>query len=217
LSKNSLVEIIAKVFNKGNAMTSRRSNPRAISEPAAIEVLASPVRHELVDTLSALGGEANVAVLAETLGHPADGLYYHLRLLCKAGLVTEKKRAGGERLYRLAGRRGQPLRLAYRAGAAGNAPALLSYVHGLLQVAGKDFEQALISEGVVMHGPRRQLWAARNKGWLSASDVEQVNVLLERLCMLTTQPRGPGRETLLTLAFFLSPARVRSKRRPPKS
>lgn len=198
-------------------MIRRRLNPRAVSDPTAIEVLASPVRHELVDTLSALGGEASVAALAETSGHPADGLYYHLRLLCKAGLVTEKKRGGGERLYRLAGRRGQPLRLAYRAGAAGNAPALLSYVYGLVQVAGKDFEQALASEDVVVQGPRRQLWAARNKGWLSTSDIEQVNVLLERLCTLTSQPRGPGRNTLLTLAFFLSPSPVRSKRRPPKS
>jgi len=196
-------------------MAGRKFDPRAISDPAAIEVLASPLRQELVDTLFALGGEASTAALAEALGHHADGLYYHLRLLCKAGLVEDvRAKQGDERLYRLAGRGLAPLRLAYRTGPMGNAQALLTYVHGLLQIAGKDFEQALASPDVVVSGKRRQLWASRNKGWLSAAEVEEVNVLLERLCALTSQTRSPERDTLMTLVFALSPSVPRAKRRP---
>jgi hypothetical protein len=90
---------------------------------------------------------------------------------------------------------------------------LLTYVHGLLQIAGKDFEQALASPDVVVRGKRRQLWASRNKGWLSTAEVEEVNVLLERLCALTNQTRSSERDTLMTLVFALSPSVPRSKRR----
>ena len=65
------------------------SKPTAIRDPGRIAVLASPVRQEIVDTLAMLGGEASVAALAEQLGRPADGLYYHLRLLEQHELIVE--------------------------------------------------------------------------------------------------------------------------------
>jgi hypothetical protein len=195
-------------------MPGTRLNPRAISDPARIRVLASPIRHELVDTLAALGGKASVAELAVQLGRHADGLYYHLRLLCKAGLVSEVHDAErGERGYRLAGTGGAPLRLAYRSGRGGNAAALSGYARGLLKVAERDFSRALAAPDVVMAGKRRQLWAARNKGWVSPTELEEINRLLERLCDLTSGPRQPGRDVLLSLAFVLAPSARRAKRR----
>lgn len=195
-------------------MTKASFDPRAITDPKRIRVLASPVRHELVDTLSALGGKASVAELAEQLGRHADGLYYHLRLLRKAGLVEELEGPdGSERFYRLAGTGRAPLRLAYRAGRGGNTSALSSYAHGLLQVAERDFGQALEMPGIQMSGKRRQLWAARNKGWVSPEELQEVNRLLEKLCEITSRPRARGRDSLLSLAFVLSPLVKRSKRR----
>jgi DNA-binding transcriptional ArsR family regulator len=198
-------------------MARRRFDPRAISEPRHVRLLASPVRHEIVDTLSALGGTASVAALAEQLGRHADGLYYHLRLLCRAGLVEEIEREPrGGRRFRLAGTGKAPLRLAYRAGIGGNAPALSSYAHGLLQVAERDFARALRMPGVAMSGPRRELWAARNKGWVGAADLAEINRLLERLCDLTSRPRGAGRDRLVSLVFVLAPSSRRPKRRPAR-
>jgi DNA-binding transcriptional ArsR family regulator len=195
-------------------MSKARFDPRAIREPRQVRVLASPVRHEIVDTLSALGGKATVAVLAEQLGRHADGLYYHLRLLCRAGLVREVAAgAGVERHYRLAGTRGAPLRLAYRAGRGGNAAALGDYAHGLLQVAERDFRHALDMPGVALGGPRRELWAARNKGWVSAAELAEVNRLLERLCALTSRARRPGLNRLISLAFVLAPSARKPRRR----
>ncbi len=62
---------------------------RAVSNRALVRLLSSPVRQEIVDTLATLGGEAGVASLADQLGLPADGLYYHLRALVAGGLVDE--------------------------------------------------------------------------------------------------------------------------------
>ncbi|SFV01768.1 winged helix-turn-helix domain-containing protein [Pseudoduganella namucuonensis] len=189
-------------------------NYRAISDAARIRLLASPIRHELVDTLAALGGEASAVELALQLGRPADGLYYHLRLLCKANLIDEQEdEPGAERRYRLCGKGDAPLRLSYKTGDNANTAALHKFAHGLLQVAKQDFENALDTPGTVVEGPQRQLWAARNKGWLSSEELREANTLLERLCELMSNPRTPERNQLMSCAFVLAPVTPRPIRR----
>lgn len=187
---------------------------RAIAAPAQIRLLSSAVRQELVDTLAALGGEASVAMLAEELGRPADGLYYHLRALVRGGLLREvASELGGERVYRFAGQGDAPLRLAYRLGPQGNQAELALFARSLLQIAGRDFDEALHGEQVATEGPGRELWASRNKGWLSPADIAEANALLERLSALTSQPKQPGRDRLISCAFVLAPVNPRPKRR----
>lgn len=188
---------------------------RAIAAPSQIRLLSSPVRQELVDTLVALDGEAGVAALAEQVGRPADGLYYHLRALVRGGLVQEVEDSGrGERRFRLAHGAPTPLRLAYDLGPDGNATELRAFARALLQIAEHDFGNALTNGDAVVAGSGRELWASRNKGWLSPDDLREVNGLLERLSELTSQVRAPGRERLASLAFVLAPVDVRPRRRP---
>lgn len=195
-------------------MTRPATDYRAIDDPALITLLASPVRQEIVDMLAALGDSAGVADLALQLGRHVDGLYYHLRILCKAGLVVETDDGeGGERRYRLAGERSQPLRLAYRTDSERHVAALRKFAHGLLQVAEKDFGEALDLPGVALDGAGRQLWAARNKAWLSADELEEVNGLLERLCELMSRPQTAERDRLLSCTFVLAPHVALPKRR----
>lgn len=191
-------------------------DPRVISNPAQLRLLSSGVRQEMVDTLAALGGEAGVASLAEQLGRPADGLYYHLRALVAGGLVEELPTDGGERRFRLVGD-GGPLRLSYDLGPNGNAAELRAFAHRLLQIADRDFEAALGRSDTVVAGPARTLWASRNKGWLTAADVAEVNALLVRLGELTSQPKADGREQLVSFAFVLAPTEARAKRRGPRT
>jgi DNA-binding transcriptional ArsR family regulator len=187
---------------------------RALADPDQIRVLSSAIRQELVDTLAALGGEADVGALAEQLGRPADGLYYHLRLLVRHGLIEETGQPGRkERRYRLAGEGSAPLRLAYRAGPHGNLAAVGAFARSLLQIAGQDFEQALEMSGTALGGPRRDLWAARDKGWVSPNDLQEINALIERISELVSQPSAPGRARLMTFAFVLAPVDPRPKRR----
>lgn len=184
---------------------------RAISDPRLITLLSSPIRQEIVDTLATVGGEASAAELALELGRHADGLYYHLKLLCKAKLITELD--GEERRYRLAGDAAQPLRLAYQTSSERHITALRKFAHGLLQVAEKDFSAALAEDDVITAGPSRQLWAARNKAWLSEAELQEANQLLERLCELMSHPRSAARDHLLSCTFVLAPHTAQSKRR----
>ena len=195
-------------------MTRPALDHRAIDDPELIAVLASPLRQEIVDTLAALGGEASIADLAMQLGRHADGLYYHLKILCKARLVVAAGTAQDEeRRYRLAGDATQPLRLAYRTGSGDNVKALRKFAHALLQVAEEDFGAALEMEGVQTEGPHRQLWAARNKAWLSMDELAEANQILERLCTLMSRPRTPERDQLLSCVFVLAPHAALPKRR----
>jgi DNA-binding transcriptional ArsR family regulator len=201
---------------KAEPMNKPTINYRAIDDAGLISVLASPIRQEIVDTLAALGGEAGAADLAQQLGRPADGLYYHLKILCQAKLIVELDgRAEGERQYRLAGEPSKPLRLAYKTDSAPHLKALRKFAHGLLQVAETDFAEALETPDVITEGPSRQLWAARNKAWLSGEELEEVNALLERLCELMSSPRTPQRNQLLSCTFVLAPHVPKPKRRAP--
>lgn len=164
--------------------------------------------------LAAMDGDAGIADLALQLGKHADGLYYHLKILCKSGLVIELP-AGeeGERHYRLGGNASEPLRLAYRTDSDARKNALRKFARGMLQVAEDDFGAALEFDRVVTEGPLRQLWAARNKAWLSESELAEVNELLERLCDLMSRPRSSEREHLLSCTFVLAPHIALPKRR----
>lgn len=186
---------------------------RAIRHPNHIRLLASPVRHELVDTLAALGGRATVSELALQLGRPADGLYYHLELLAEGGLVREFVNDAGERGFAIQGSRRAPLRLAYDLSTVEARDALAQYAKGLLQVAERDFGTALARSDVEVAGPRRELWAARNKGWVADRDLAEANRLLERLCELMSQTRDDERTRLMSLVFVLAPAPQKGKRR----
>lgn len=187
---------------------------RIVDDPALIEVLASPVRQEIVDTLAALGGQITAAELALQLGRHVDGLYYHLKVLSRTGLITESADGDDEgRRYALPGASTRALRLAYRPGSEAGKQALRKFSRGLLRVAQQDFDDALDVPGVVTEGNARQLWAARNKAWLSPDDVVEANALLQRLCELMSQPRTPERKHMLSCSFVLAPHVALPKRR----
>lgn len=176
-----------------------------VERPDHIALLASPTRQELLDTLDALGGEAAVADLAVQLGRPVAGLYYHLELLARAGLVEELAGAGGGRRYRVP----PALRLRYRPGNTANARAVAQFAAGMLRVARRDFDAAIRDPHVAGEGPRRTLWAARVKGWVGGAELVEINQLIARLGMLVSPERTPGRDRLVALTWVLAPVRVR--------
>jgi len=178
-----------------------------------IALLASPTRIEIVDTLEALGDAVSVAELAAAVGRPADGLYYHLRQLAEGGLIEEVAAPDGRR-YRSRTRKGDRLRLRYRPGATANADAVGRVAASVLRVAGRDFARALADPDTVVEGPRRELWAARGKGWVDAAELAEINRLLARLMELVQKPateRPRGR--LVALSWVLAPVEAKPARR----
>src|SRR5215470_16660616 len=185
---------------------------RILSRPRQVGALASPVRQEIVDTLEALGGEAPVAALAAQLGRPSDGLYYHLRLLVRAGVLEELSDNGNGRRYRTAAN-GTRIRLEYHPGATPNARAVQRVAAGMLRIAGRDFGAAIRRGRTVVSGEGRTLWASRTKGWVGKAELAAINRLLEELIVHLQRGPSPSRSQLLSLTWVVAPVEARPPRR----
>ena len=74
----------------------------------------------------------------------------------------------------------------------------------MLRVAGRDFERALADPTSVVEGARRDLWAARSKGWVGAAELAEINRLLARLMDLLQRPRA-RHDKLVALSWVLAP------------
>jgi len=194
-----------------------RIRSASIEHADEIALLASPTRIEIVDTLEALGSAVSVAELGAALGRPADGLYYHLRQLSDGGLIEEEAAPDGRR-YRSRTRKGDRLRLRYKPGATANADAVGRVAASVLRVAGRDFARALADPDSIVEGSRRELWAARGKGWVDAADLVEINRLLSRLMELVQQPAHQRpRGKLIALSWILAPVEAKPARREPAS
>ncbi len=186
---------------------------RVVDKPRQIALLAAPARQELVDTLEALGGEASVATLAAQLGRPADGLYYHLRLLVGGGLLEELPDDGEGRRYRTRADKGSRLQLRYRGGRNAGAAAVDRAGASMMRIATRDFSAALKRSDVATEGAEREVWASRGKGWVDRRDLAEINRLLTRALELLHKPRSASRDKLIALAWILAPLPVRPSRR----
>jgi DNA-binding transcriptional ArsR family regulator len=187
-----------------------------ITRAATIMKVASPVRQEVLDTIEMLGGTASIGELAEQLGRPADGLYYHVAVLVRAGLLAAapdgRTRAGrDERRYTIPLAPGRLLAIAYRPRA--NARAVRKVVSSMLKIAQRDFAAALADESVAVTGDRRELWAGRGTGWVSDRDLVAINRLLRELAGKLRHRRGGDRRRLISACFVLAPLATRPKRR----
>lgn len=197
-------------------MAQRTKARGAVEDAAEIELLASPTRIEIVDTLESLGGAATVAEIAAQLGRPADGLYYHLRQLAEGGLLVEEATPEGRR-YRTRMPAGERLRLRYRPGKTANADAVGGVAASVLRVAGRDFSRALADPASVVEGRLRELWAARNKGWVGDAEIAEINRLLLRINDLLHRPRSDERDRLIAITWIVAPVDAKPARRPPRA
>ncbi|MFI2103834.1 ArsR/SmtB family transcription factor [Isoptericola sp. NPDC019693] len=59
-----------------------------ISDPESLRAIANPVRQRILMQLAVVG-HARAADLAEAIGHPANSVSFHLRVLAKAGMIAE--------------------------------------------------------------------------------------------------------------------------------
>jgi DNA-binding transcriptional ArsR family regulator len=174
-----------------------------IDSKKQLTALASAARQEIFDVLEKMG-TVPVSELAATLGRPADALYYHLRILRKAGLVEEvqtRMEAGRrESLFRIAG---ADRRIDYEASRRKGSRALTAIVSSMLRLGIRDFRRAIEDKDVVVSGDRRELWALRRTGWIAPEDLAEINKSMERLGNKVLKPRGPGE--LYGITILLTP------------
>ena len=196
-------------------MTSRAN--RAITKPAHLKALASPIRQELIDLL-VRAGPASAAELGRLIQRPADGLYYHLRELRRVGLVASagvRERAGRrEELFRAV--HSNPS-LRHDPSPGGNSRAVTAIVSSMLRLGIRDFKKGAASADVRTQGPARELWALRVTGWLSPAQLAEANRRINALHHLPGQRSPKGKLYGLTILITPLGHRGRKKQRRTRS
>jgi hypothetical protein len=182
-----------------------------ITRPDQLAVLASPVRQEILDVLAGMP-MAPIAAIAAALGRPANGLYYHVRELVRVGLVLPVGggRGRGQALYRTVARE---LAIAYDPSSSINVARVSAAVGSMLRLGARDFRRGFSCADVAVSGPRRELWAGRAGGWLTASGVARANRLMKQIYRLFQGSRFGPRGRLFGVTLLLVPLERRLRRR----
>jgi DNA-binding transcriptional ArsR family regulator len=170
-------------------MPAKKRDEYVIREVKAIRLLGSPLRQAMLDWISA-NGAATVAELSEHLRRPADRLYYHVRLLERAGLlVAESAEAASGRAEARFDVPARRMLLEYQPSAA-NRRAVKAVIASILRSARADFDKAIADPAVRVDGPARELWSGRIEATLTSDDIETLNTALERILALMGRSRA---------------------------
>ena len=186
-------------------MTTTRRRAFVIRRADQLEVLASPVRQQIVATMERLG-PCGARELAEHLGREPEALYYHLRKLGSVGLVRE---AG----QRPSGRRSEAV-FALPADdisvdPEGRGPRFLEMVArsagAILRLAERSYRAALRNPSSKRHGPRRNLWVRHEQVRISGGTLAELNRKLDAVFDFLQENDDPGQERFHSLTIALTP------------
>ena len=181
------------------------ATPLYIDAVKHVRAVASPVRAAAVDALEVIG-PATVAQLAEVLGYPPDGLYYHVAALKRLGLVIEVEPEKGAAASRF-DVRGRPVTLRYRLNDRAQGRAMSAVVSTMLRSAARGFQRAYVPGFAQVDGPNRNLRAGRRTAWLTSGELRVLNRYIERIHTMFGQGRPQRRNARLhEFTYVLSPS-----------
>lgn len=149
-----------------------------LSSPSQWRAIASSVRLQIVDRLRMLG-PSPVPRIAEALDRPADGLYHHIRILERAGII---RKVGEERIatrmqavYSIAAK---DVRLPIERSDAKTAGQLIRVTGSLFRTAERGVAAALRAGGLNRTGPQRDLWCRIHTVKIDSTRLARLNALL---------------------------------------
>jgi DNA-binding transcriptional ArsR family regulator len=192
------------------------ASPFYLGQLRQIRAVASPVRAAIVDALEVVG-PATIVRLATALGYPPDGLYYHLKVLERVGLVVRTTPDNGTSAatFDVPGR---PATLVYRLDDRQQARAMTKVVATMVRSAERSFRRAFAPGRADVEGPCRNLRAGRRTAWLTSRELRALNAHIERIHALFAhgRPQRAGAR-LHEFTYVLAPIAEKGRRAPAGS
>jgi DNA-binding transcriptional ArsR family regulator len=183
------------------------SRPYVVTSLKQLLAIASPGREDIIDAVGLIG-PCTVTDLACFVGRSRHALYYHVRALRDCGLLLETHHSGeGRRTTARYDLPGRPLSVRYDLNTERARRAVITLARTRLRSAARGFVRACRPDAATVDGPRRNLWVARWKGWLSDRELEEANTHLTRLIDLLRHDAGsPGaRRRAHEFTFAIAP------------
>ena len=168
------------------------------------DCLTSARRMDIIDVLANVG-EKSVREIAALLGAKPSSLYHHIDLLLGVELIelagTRSVNRRQEKLYKTPG-----ANLKY--GLALDDPKAFE-IYGKIAAAqarqsARDFERGLETNGVVAHGPYKNIWIFRLVGAPDAATMEKINFHIEELAKLFWGSAGKE-NPLVVMSAMIAP------------
>ncbi len=192
-------------------MSRRQQRSLLLQDPVAIEALASPHRLEIV---SAIGEakQASIAALARQLGRTPHSLYYHVKLLERAGVVrladTRRRGRRDERIWTLAGER-------ILLDSATRSPASMvkasKAVDAMLRLTSRELSAALRRRAE--RPDETPLTGTRMKARLGGRALRRVVGLIEEIGRVVADAnRGTGSGRTFAITLVLAPTEDKTTR-----
>jgi predicted transcriptional regulator len=185
------------------AMEHARDRSLILHDPVAIEALASSHRLEIV---AALGDAeaASIAALARRLGRTPHSLYYHVKLLERAGVVrladTRRRGRRDERIWTLTGER---IQLDASAGSPGSIVKTSKAIDAMLRLTSRELSAALRWYARDPNAKQR-LTGVRMKARLDEKTLARVVGLIEEIGRVVgnaNRASRPGQTYAVTLVL----------------
>jgi hypothetical protein len=162
-------------------MPEKLPNELVLSSPSQWRAIASTVRLQIVDRLRMLG-PSPVPRIAEALDRPADGLYHHIRILQRAGIIRKVgEQRVATRLQAIYSTAARDVRLPIERSDVRTAGQLARVTGSLFRTADRGVAAALRAGGLKHTGPERDLWCRIHTVKLNPKRLGRVNALLNEI------------------------------------
>lgn len=179
--------------------------PYDVTSLDQLEMLALPIRTEIVETVSFVG-PCSVGDMARLLGAKRPVLHFHVGKLLEVGLLQEAGTRGeGRRRAQLYRTPGAPIYVVYDRDDPCNVEITSQYARNMLARAQRLLAQAFASGKATTNGPDRDTYAAQLTAWLSNEEIAEVNGLIERLHEIMRPAETIAGKQLLSLTLGLAP------------
>jgi DNA-binding transcriptional ArsR family regulator len=192
-------------------MSKQHKTPRGGQQPVyyvlredQLRCLTSPVRHDLVDHLSA-HGVMSIKELAASIGKKPASTYHHLNQLIEVGLVLEVGsrlvNRRHEKLYATPSRR---MRLNRALADRANNRVMRDIVDALCRQTARDFSHGLKAENACRDGAQQNLRFFRLVNRPSTKSLKELNNKLDEIAEILWREPAPG-SPVVALTWILTP------------
>jgi DNA-binding transcriptional ArsR family regulator len=169
-----------------------------------LRCLTSPVRHDMVDHLSA-HGVMSIRDLAASIGKKPASIYHHLKQLIEVGLVqevgTRLVNRRHEKLYATPSRR---MRLNKALADRANNQVMREIVDALCRQTARDFTYGLIDEAARRDGVQQNLRFFRLVNRPTPRSLKELNRKLDEIAEILWRDPDPE-SPVVALTWILTP------------
>ena len=184
----------------------KRKTCHPVQSPADWNVLISPVRAEMVETLR-LMGPCSLAEIGAAINRPADALYNHLQQLQQVGFVVEAGfRKGVRNVEQLFDVVADDFMIDFNdsTGSAENR-AVVTTANSFLKALGRAVRDSAAARQLEFHPARRNISINYELSWLTPEDFQEIRALARRIKQLMDQGKKKRQGRLYMSLFVATP------------